>query len=122
MGDNDNKNVKKLDYEEPTITLLFYRLDKLEEEQRRENKEIMKILQTIQENQHHNDEKLVEHTTELTRVNARLDKLETGKVDSKEFDTTCKNVIKRLDNYKQVILGIAITVGAMVISRFIELV
>lgn len=113
--------VKETQTEEVTLTLLLYRLDKLEEEQRRENKEIMELLHTIQENQHHNEEKIVQFNTELTRVNARLEKLEKGKVDSKEFSTTCDNVIKRLDNFNKVIIGVIVSVGALVITKLIEI-
>lgn len=118
------ENVNKLlseNNEEITLSLLLYRLDKLEEEQRRENKEIMHLLQTIQENQHETSKKLVQHTTELTRVNARLDKLEESKVDDNEFETTCNNVNKRLDNFNKIIIGIAISVGAFVLSQLIEI-
>lgn len=108
--------------EDVTLHLVLYRLDKLEEEQRRENKEIMKLLHSIQENQHHTDEKIVQHTTELTRVNARLTKLEDGKVDVDAFAESAKNTNKRLDNYKQVIIGILITVGALFITKMIEII
>lgn len=108
--------------EEVTLTLLLYRLDKLEEEQRRENKEIKELLHTIQENQHHNEEKIIQFRTELTRVNARLEKLEKGKVDSKEFSTTCDNVNKRLDNFNKVIIGIVVSVGTLVITKLIEII
>lgn len=120
--DKVNRLLQENTNEEVTLTLLLYRIDKLEEEQRRENKEIMELLHTIQKNQHINDEKLVQHTTELTRVNARLDKLEQGKVNSAEFDKTCDNVTKRLDNYKQIIFGIVIAVGAMMVSELIKLI
>ena len=126
MGTNKMKEINKVLVEDAaedvTLHLVLYRLDKLEEEQRRENKEIMKLLHSIQENQHHTDEKIVQHTTELTRVNARLTKLEEGKVDVDKFNESSKNTNKRLDNYKQITIGILISVGALLLTKMIEII
>lgn len=108
--------------EEPTLTLLLYRLDKLEEEQRRDNKEIMKVLQTIQENQHSSSEKIVQHTTELERVNARLNSLEEHKVDDKEFTPIVNHLENRLDVYKQVLMAVAGGVGVSLLIEFFKII
>lgn len=117
-----NKVLVEDSAEEVTLHLVLYRLDKLEEEQRRENKEIMKLLHSIQENQHHTDEKIIQHTTELTRVNARLTKLEDGKVDVDSFTESTNNTKQRLDTYKQIVTGLIIAVGGLILSKMIEII
>lgn len=102
-----------------TFTLLLYRLDRLEEEQRKENQDIMRLLQNIQESQNSINETIVLHSAELKQTNARLKNLENNKTNKKEFNITINEITKRLDTYKQLLTAVG---GGVAVSLLIELV
>jgi hypothetical protein len=107
--------------DDSTFKLLLYRLDKLEEEQRKENQDIVRLLRGIQESQSSINEKIVLHSAELKQVNARLSKLEEDKVNKDEVETKLVSLRNRINVYQKVLMAICGGLGVSLIMEFLKL-
>lgn len=107
---------------ENNINLLLYRIDKLEEEQRKENASIMTVLQAIQEGLTETNKTLIMHTTEIAQIKEKISTLETEKVDLQQFKTEDKNINSRLDTYKQILMAIAGGLGVSLLIEFFKII
>lgn len=107
---------------ESTINILLYRIDKVEEERRRENKDIMKLLQSIQEGQTEINKEIAVHETKIQSMETSINELKNEKVDEETFDTQCNTISKRLDIYKQIIMAIAGGLGVIILTELIKMI
>lgn len=117
-----NESCKNLHEHESTLNILLYRLDKLEEERKRENKDIMNLLQNIQEGQTEITKELAVHETRINTMEHDIEELKIGKVDEETFETQCGTISKRLDIYKQIIMAIAGGVGVSLLIEFFKII
>lgn len=96
----DSKKLK----DEDNIKLLLYRLDKLEEEQRKDNQAIMTTLQAIQDGLTETNKTMVVHTTKIAMLEGKVSELETDNEKQIERLATHRELINslrdRLNIYK----------------------
>lgn len=112
-----NKKISKK--EDTSVTLILYRLDKLEEEQRKNNSSIMTLLQEIQNSLTTTNKTIVLHTSQIKQLQERIETLEEQKIDKKEYQSKHDSVVSRLDIYKQILMAVA---GGLGVSLLIELI
>lgn len=117
-----NEECKNRTEHESTLNILLFRIDKIEEERRRENKDIMNLLQSIQEGQTEIGKEIAVHDTKIEIIEHEIEELKVGKVDEETFETQCGTISKRLDIYKQIIMAIAGGVGVSLLIEFFKII
>lgn len=113
-----NEKCKNQHEHESTLNILLYRIDKIEEERRRENKDIMNLLQNIQEGQTEINKELAVHDTKISGMIEDIETLKNDKVDFDQFNV----VNKRLDIYKNILMAIAGGVGVSLLIEFFKII
>lgn len=113
-----NEKCKNRQEHESTLNILLYRIDKIEEERRRENKDIMNLLHNIQEGQTEINKELAVHDTKISGMLEDIETLKNDKVDFDQFNV----VNKRLDIYKNILMAIAGGVGVSLLIEFFKII
>jgi sugar-specific transcriptional regulator TrmB len=117
-----NEKCKNRQEHESTLNILLYRIDKIEEERRRENKDIMNLLHNIQEGQTEINKELAVHDTKISGMIDDIETLKNDKVDLDQFNVECHTISKRLDIYKNIIMAIAGGVGVSLLIEFFKII
>lgn len=108
--------------EDNNVTLILYRLDKLETEQRKDNENIMTLLQAIQEGLTETNKTMVLHSSQIAQLEERMKLVETKKLDKKEYQAKHDVVVSRLDVYKQILMAVASGVGVSLLIEFFKMI
>ena len=119
---NENKQ------EEEEYRFMDYRLDqleknlereiqKIEQEQRRNNTEIMKTLQTLQEGVNNTTRTLIVHEGKLNSIEEKSKCLEELKKETTKQAQQIKTLYSRMSTYRQLLMGVGIAaLGAVLIE------
>ena len=107
---------------ESSLNILLYRMDKLEEERKRENKDIMNLLQLIQEGQSEINKTMAVHERQLLTLEHEIEELKHEKVDEDTFHTQYNTITSRLDIYKQILMAVAGGVGVSLLIEFFKII
>ena len=124
---NDN-NQNEYDYR-----FIDYRLDqletnlrkgqeKLEQDFKAQNTQILQTLQLMQEGQNEQNKTLIELTQRVQTLEEKKPQIEHLKESSTENTTEIHELERRLDVYKQVLIGIGISVAAVVLVDLLKLI
>lgn len=115
------------------IEIILYRLDKLEEEQREQNKQVLTLLDTIKEGQTQTNQTVVQHSTEIQQITAHITQLQNNKQDiessnayydslQKQVNSKAdKDVEQRVDRYGQVIIYLVGAIILLFLTRLFNL-
>lgn len=115
-------NERLPDRDDNDLNLILYRLDKLETEQRKDNENIMNVLQAIQDGLTETNKTIVLHTAQITQLQEHIKNIEDSKLDSKEFNSEHDAVVTRLDTYKQILMAVAAGVGVSLLVEFFKII
>lgn len=97
--------------------LLFYRLDQLEENQRKDTETIITTLKVIQEGINESNKTLILHTEQITQ----LQKTTNEKVDKDKYQSDMESLTHRLDIYQKILLGVGVAVVGAIIIELIKI-
>ena len=122
-------NEKQHDEEE--YRFMDYRLDqleknlergiqKIEQEQRRNNTEVMKTLQTMQEGINDTTRTLIVHEGKLNSIEEKSKCLETLKKETTKQAQQIKTLYSRMATYRQILMGVGVTAVAAIIVEVIK--
>lgn len=125
---NEQNDHEKYDYR-----FLAYRLDqleqhinkgltRLEQETTANNKEVIQLLQTMQEGQNEQNKQLVELQQRQVYFETRLKKIDAINTEVTKNKTQIQNIERRLSIYQAVLIGITISVIASTIMLVIQMI
>lgn len=96
--------------------------ERLEQEYREQNKQIMATLTAMQEGLNQQNSSIVELTQRVYSLEGQstcVDKLRDATVQN---TTEIKELERRMDIYKQILVGVIVTLGASILVEFIKLI
>lgn len=102
---NKNKTNYNNDYR-----FIIYRLDQIEDEEKENFKQLMQMLQLVQEGMNDQNKTIVELKQRQTALEKKIGKIDQLLVDDATHKSEIGNIYHRLNVYKAVLVGITITV------------
>ena len=109
------KNEPKDEQEIKDYRFILYRIDQLEINEKENFKELMKMLQVMQQGQNEHNKTIIEINQRMYAVEEKtkcIDKLKEAATKRKK---DVVNINRRLDIYRAVLIGVAITFLATVV-------
>ena len=113
-----NEKSKKEKETPDNIQLLFYRLDQLEENQRKDTETIMTTLQLIQNGVNDSHKTLIQHTEQITQLKTEVN----DKLDIDKYIADKEALLHRLDIYQKILMGIGVAVGGAILVELIKII
>lgn len=96
--------------------------ERLEQEYKEQNKQIMQTLTAMQEGLNQQNSSIVELTQRVYSLEGQstcVDKIREATVKN---TTEIKDLERRMDIYKQILVGVIVTLGASILVEFIKLI
>lgn len=116
MCHEKNKNEQELkDYR-----FILYRIDQLEHEEKENFKQLMQMLQIMQEGQNEQNKTLIELTQRQQVVEQKIQSIDRLKEVAAEHGEGIRNLSKRLEIYKQILMALGTGVGVALLIELIK--
>ena len=96
--------------------------EKLEQDFKQQNSQILQTLQIMQEGQNEQNKTLVELTQRVQTLEEKKPQIDNLKETSTTNTTEIHELERRLDVYKQVLIGIGISVAAVILVDILKLI
>ena len=96
-------------------------LGRLEREQQQNYKELLKLLQIMQDSNNTQNEKLVEISEKQKTLEEKIKNLDALKEEVAVHETQVQNIYHRLNIYKQILFTLGTATGVALITAFFNL-
>lgn len=117
----EDVNKGKEEQEIKDYRFILYRLDQLEVSEKENFKEIMKMLQVMQQGQNEQNKTIIELNQRMYAVEEKIKCIDKLKEAAATRKTEVNNLYRRLDIYKAVLIGISITVVGTLLIQILRL-
>ena len=118
----EQKPKSKEEQEIKDYRFILYRLDQLEVSEKENFKEIMKMLQVMQQGQNEQNKTIIELNQRMYSVEEKIKCIDKLKEAAATRKAEVNNIYRRLDIYKAVLIGISITVIATLLVQILKLI